>query len=135
MTQLVYDNKKGYITLVAVMFIGMVILTLVVSLSTWGVKALKTSTDLGDGEKAKSLADSCMEEGLQQLYMDYSYAGIQTVTMDIGSCDFTVSNLGGDSREVQATGTVGEIVRRVKVQTDAYDPKINITSWQEVADF
>jgi len=30
---------------------------------------------------------------------------------------------------------VGTIIRKVKVTIDAINPQINVTSWQEVADF
>ena len=50
-------------------------------------------------------------------------------------CYYNVVDLSGENREIRVKSFVRDIVRKVKVSIDQLSPKINVTSWQEVADF
>ncbi|MFC1623678.1 hypothetical protein ACFL05_00985 [Patescibacteria group bacterium] len=55
--------------------------------------------------------------------------------MSQGSCTYTVINTGGNNRQINSSASAGNIDRKVKIEIDAINPKINILSWQEVDTF
>ncbi|MDO8260852.1 MAG: hypothetical protein Q7T50_05160 [Candidatus Magasanikbacteria bacterium] len=130
-----YYNKKGYVVLITVLLVGAVGLSIAISIILLGLGQARTGATVNQLNQARALANTCAEEGLQQIRDLDSFTGTDTLTLDNGTCEYTVINQGGDNREIQASGTVGQINRKIKVNTDSISPTINITSWQEVSDF
>jgi len=126
---------SGYIALITILIIGAVATVIATSLLLLGIGSARTSFTLGQSEKAKSLANTCSEEALLKIKRNSGYTGTSNLTLDGGNCTYTVTDLGGESREIQATGTVDTVVRKVKIEIDQISPKVNIVSWQEVPDF
>jgi len=113
-------NNQGFVTLMSVL--------LVAAIGT----AVATLTQ---SNQAKALANACMEEALQQIQESTPFSGSGSLSIGQGSCAYTVVKLTGENRTATSSGTVGVTVRKVKVAIDKLNPGINITSWQEVADF
>lgn len=126
---------KGYITMVSVLVASAVALAVGISLILWGTGFTKASLALKQSYQAKALSDACAEEALQQIQDSGSFTGSATILLGQGSCTYTVTNLGGTSRLVTASGTIGTAVRRVQISIDQVSPTINVTSWQEVVSF
>lgn len=125
-------NKNGFILLITVLVIGAVATAIAVGLLNLGSGATTSSIYLEQSFQAKALADACAEEGLQQIRDSTPYTGTGSLTLGQGTCSYTVSNTGGSNRTVNATGTVGIVVRKVIVTTSAINPYIVISSWQEI---
>lgn len=126
---------SGYIVLITVLVVGAVGVAIAVSLLWLGLSGSKSSFALQQSNQAKGLANACIEEALQQIRDSTSFTGTGSLTLGAGTCSYTVTSQGSQNRTITATGTVGTIIRKVKVIIDKITGSINVTSWQEVADF
>ncbi len=126
---------KGYIALVTVLVTGAVGVAIAVSVVLLGLGVSRTSFAAQQSLQARALADACVEEALQQIHDSTPYTGTAGLTLGQGSCSYTVTSQGGQNRTVISTGTVGTIVRKVKVIISGINPNVTLTSWQELADF
>lgn len=128
-------KRSGYIALIAVLFFVAIGGAIATSLILLGVGVSRTSFALDQSYQAKALANACAEEALQQIRESVPFSGTGSLTLGQGSCSYTVVKLTGQNRTLTSNGTVGTIVRKVSISLDKITPSINITSWQEVADF
>ena len=128
-------NKKGYIALITVLITGAIGVAIATSLLLLGLGSSRTSFALEQSNQAKALANACSEEALQQIRDSTPFTGTGSLTLGQGTCGYTVVNDGGENRTVTASGTVGTVVRKIKIIVNTINPAINLTSWQEVADF
>ena len=125
--------KKGYIALTTVLIVGMVASVIMVSLLALGLGYSRTSNTTALSMQARSLSNACAEEALRQIRLVNTYTATNaTLSLGGGSCVYTVTNTGGNTRQIDTTATVQTIVRRVRVTTSALSPKIVISSWQEI---
>ena len=127
-------NKKGYVALITVLITGAIGVAIATSLLLLGLGSSRTSFALEQSNQAKALANACAEEALQQIRDSTAFTGTGNLTLGQGSCAYTVTNDGGENRTVTASGTVGTVVRKIKIIVNTINPAINLTSWQEVAD-
>ena len=134
MSLLLLKKNKGYITLISVLVVGAVSTAAALSLLLLGLGASRTSFAVEQSQQAKSLANACAEEGLQQIRSSSSFTGSGNLTLGQGSCAYVVTSQGGNNRTITGTGTVGTVIRKVKVIINAISPQIGVVSWQEVAD-
>ena len=128
-------HSDGYVVLVTVIVLGAITALITSSILILGLDLSRTSLALEQSSSAKGLADACAEEALQQIRDFAPFTGTGNLIFEQGTCSYTVANTGGDQRLTTALGTVGTVVRKVKITSDAINPNINIISWQEVADF
>lgn len=136
MPPLPLDNKNtGYVTLISAIIISLISSAIAVSLLLLGLSSSRTSFTLVQSNQAKALADACAEEALQQIRASLIFTGSASVSLGAGSCTYTVTSQGAQNRTATVSGTVGTVVRKVQITLDSINPDINITSWQEVADF
>ena len=127
--------NRGYITLISVLVVGAIGLAASLSLILLGTDSSRTSFAGEQSSQAKALADACAEEALREISESSSYTGNDSISLGQGTCAYDVTSQGGGNRTIEASGTVGSVVRKVEVLIDAVSPQINISSWQEVADF
>lgn len=129
------NNQCGYIALISVLMVSAIIVLIAISASLASI----SESDMGFLENqawtAFSLATACAEEALLRI-KDYTlFSGSGNLTLGDGNCTYTVIRLAGQNRDIRASGTVGNIIRKVKITIDGISPSINITSWLQVADF
>ena len=129
------QTQRGYITLLSVLIVGAVGVAIATTLLLQGTNRSRSSFALQQQAQARALADACAEEGLQQLADNNSFTGTAGLTLGAGECSYTVVDTGGSTRRVEATGTVGTIVQKARIEVSALSPQITLSSWQEVADF
>lgn len=134
MPHFVTTKVRGYVALVSVLIVSTIGVVVVTGVLLLGLSTSRTSFTTQQSFQAKALTDACVEEALQQIKDSIPFAGNGTLTLGQGSCVYTVTNNGAQNRSVVSVGTVGAVVRRVRVTLDKISPSINITSWQEVAD-
>lgn len=127
--------SKGYVTLITVLVIGVIGVAISISLLLLGLGSSRTSFALEQSNQAKALTNACTEEALQQIRDSTPFEGTRNLTLDQGTCTYTVTKLAGQNRTITATGTAGTIVRKASITLDKITPSINITSWQEVVDY
>lgn len=121
--------------LITVLVIGAIGVAIAVSVIWLGLGGSKSSFALEESNQAKALANACSEEALQQIRDSTPFTGTGSLTLGQGTCSYTVTSQGGQNRTVTSSGVIGSITRKVKIILDKITPSINITSWQEVADF
>ena len=129
-----HKQQKGFITLISVLVVGAVGIAIALSLLLLGVGNSRTSFAVEQSNQAKALANACAEEALQQIRDSTSFTGTASLTLGQGTCTYTVTSQGGSNRTITASGTVGTIIRKVKIIISGINPQITVTSWQEVAD-
>ena len=130
-----YNNNDGYITLVSVLVVGAVGVAIATSLILLGLGSSRTSFAIEQSNQAKGIANACAEEALQQIRDSTPFTGSGNLTLGQGTCAYTVTSQGGQNRTITSSGTVGSIMRKVKIIIDTINPTIQVVSWQEVADF
>lgn len=133
--QLPIINCSGFITLISVLVVGAVGIAVAFSLLLLGVGNSRTSFAIEQSNQAKALANACAEEALQQIRDSTPFIGSNNLTLGQGTCSYTVTSQGGQSRTVIAEGMVGTIYRKVKIIINKINPTIAVTSWQEVDSF
>ena len=102
-------NEKGVLTLMSVLIVGAIGLSVGVSLLLLGLANSRTNLALQQSNQAKVLADACTEEALQQIRDLGSYVGSGVLTLGQGTCLYAVTNTGGTTRKITASGTVGSV--------------------------
>lgn len=138
MPVLLYDNhnmKQGFITLISVLIVGAVGIAVAVSLILLGLSSSRTSFAIEQSNQAKALANACAEEALQQIRDSTPFvARSGSFLLEQGECIYSVTNEGGQNRNITVLATVGTIVRKLGVIINQINPTIEIVSWQELAD-
>ena len=127
--------EGGYITLVSVLIVGAIGITITLSLILLGIESSRTTFSADQSHQGRALVNACTEEALELIRTTTSFTGSGNLTLPQGSCSYTVANQGAENRVVNASGSVGTNVRKVKVIISKINPTIQIVSWQEVADF
>lgn len=130
-----FSAKKGQTIFYAVIVMGAIALTSIIYASSISVMSVRSSRIIVDSKKARSLADLCAEYALEQIRSNSNFNGNGNLNFNNQQCSYSVISQGGESREVMASGTFNNVVRRVKIIINQINPQIFISSWQEVADF
>jgi len=126
--------KKGYITLIAVIIVLAAASVIAISLILLGIGFSRSSSTLEKSNQAKAIVNACAEKALQQIRDDPLYSGSGNLNLGLGSCNYAVLMQSNENRQITASGSVGTIIRKLKINIDQINPSIRITSWQEVAD-
>lgn len=136
MDQQVYatKNQNGFVTLLSVILVGAVGLAVGTSLLLTSIDNSRTLNSLEKSYISRELANLCGEEALERIRRNSSFLGSGNIATSQGTCDFTVTDEGGTTRKIDSLGTSDTTIRKVLINLDQVSP-INITSWQEVADF
>lgn len=125
-------NTKGYITLLSVLVVGAIGTAVTASLILLGLASSSNSFTYQQMHQAKSLANACAEEALEEIRGLSSFVGTGTLSLGLGACTYEVTNTGGESRLIKTSGTVGTAVRKTSITITAINPLIIISSWQEL---
>ena len=133
MNRVFLRHSDGYVALLAVLIVGGASVAISLALLITGTDAQRAILVVQQSTQARSLATACVEEALQQMHDDTSYAGTGNLTLGQGTCSYTVTNTGGSNRTVDATGTVNGDTRKLKIYATIGASNISITSWQEVS--
>lgn len=128
-------TPSAYITLMSVLVVGAVGGAIAVSLMLLGFGSSRTSFAAEQSIQAQALANACLEEALQRVRESTSFTGNGDLTLGSGSCAFSVTSQGPENRTLEISGTIGTIIQRTVVTIEEIDPRIIVTSWQEVSDF
>lgn len=131
----IHDNSSGYVALITVIIVGAVTTAIGTALLLTGSDSQRSMLTSQQSAQARNLANACAEEALQQIHDSTSFTGTNTITLGQGSCSYTVINTGGSNRTINATGTVGSVVRKSQVYATIGSSNISIISWQEVSQF
>lgn len=130
-----FRHNYGFAVLTAVVLVGAAALVVVLSISFLAINSWRNVQVVSNSEKAKGLANACSELALEQIRSVNNYVGNGNLNLNGIVCNYTVINLGGSIRQINVTGEANQIIRKVKITTSAINPRVILSSWQEVADF
>ena len=126
-------GSGGYVALMTVIVLGMVATVIATSLVLLGLGHSRSALSENQSTQAKSAADACAEEALRQIRVTPAYTGINVAgpTLVGSTCTYTVTNTGGNNRQITTTGIAGNNTRKVSISITALTPNIVFSSWQE----
>jgi hypothetical protein len=125
-----YYKQKGFGTLYIVIIVGGIVLSLSLWLSTSSFWSIHNGVNLKTSQQTKSLVEACAEVALETLRENQSFIGSDTVSIGDNSCAYDITSLGGDSRSIDISGSIGSVTRKLLVTTESFNPII-VTDWQE----
>jgi len=126
-------RAEGYVALLAVLIVSAATVTIGLGLLIIGADTGRAALVDQQSQQAQNLATACSEEALQIMHDNTAFTGSGNLTLGQGTCTYTVANIGGANRTIDTTGTVNNIVRKLKVYATIGASSISITSWQEVS--
>jgi hypothetical protein len=126
-------QASGYVALIAVLIVGAVSVAVSLALLTIGTDSQRAALVEQQSKQARTLAVTCSEEALQQIHDTTTFTGTNNLSLGQGSCTYTVSNTGGNTRSIATSATVGSVVRKIQLYVTIGTSSISITSWQEVS--
>ncbi len=121
-----FKSQKGYVALVALLIVAAAALTIGIAVSLRGIEEIQISYSASQAAKAKSLANTCLEEGLERLRNNWaSYSG--SLPIEESSCIIDIV-INGSNATLTAVGTVDVYTQKIQIGADN---NLNIISWQE----
>lgn len=125
-------RQNGYIALIAVLVAGAASLAIALALLVSGTDSQRSALVTQQSAKARSFAKSCVEEAMQQIRDNHSFVGTNSLNIQGGSCTYNVTDAGGGNRTIDATGVMGNVVKKVQARVIITMLSIVISLWQEV---
>lgn len=130
------QKRSGYVLLISVIVIGSVASAILVSVLMLGISAAQVSSSVHLSSQALAIAHACAEDALMDLRTSLSYAGSETQSFSLGTCEtLSLGGIGNNSRLICTEGTVGDTTRRIEIVVEQVLPEMKISSWQEVGAF
>jgi len=118
--------QDGYIALVALLVVVAAGLTVGIAVSLSGIGEIQISHSDSQAARAKSLANACLEEGLEKLRNDWvNYSG--SLSIDGNSCIINTVVNGGTATLI-AESDVEINTQKIEIQVDN---NLNVITWQE----
>lgn len=124
-------KQTGYVALLAVLVVGAASLAIATGLLLTGADSSRATLASQQAAQARSLAAGCAEEALQILRDNTAFTGANTVVSSTGSCSYTVTATGANSRTVDTSATMVNAVHKVRVYVTISSSSISVTSWQD----
>lgn len=125
-------KSNGYTTLITTLVVSAVIIGTAVFLLQNNVSLSGITTETYSYYSSKTIADACAERALMEIRNSTNYTGSDTLTVGNGECSYTVTNTGGQNRNIETEGTDNNSYTRIIIEIDAINPNINITRWEYV---
>jgi len=133
---LTHKKDGGYIALITVLILSAVVLVISIGVSLRSIEETQMAFGQQESFRALSLANLCAEKALFKLESSLNYSGNESLTIDDESCDIlSIGGTGNFSRVVKAQSTVSKYTKKVQVEVSQISPVMQISSWEEVADF
>lgn len=118
-------NPQGYIALISLLLVVSAGLTIGLAVSLGGIDELQMSLGNSQSVRAKSLANSCIEDGLERLRNNWAnYTG--TLSIDSDSCIINI--VISSNATLTAVGTADIYTQEIITVVDS---NLNIISWSE----
>ena len=113
-----------------VITITAVSVTIVLSLILSGISSNRDSATLINLSLARNYANACIEEALENIYLDKGYSGILNMTFDNGECEVITNRHSDNSFTLNSTGLSQQSTKSFEVIINQTSPQIVISSWK-----
>lgn len=137
----IHKERSGMMVLLSMLIVGVVVLTLVLTLFMLSVTELEKSSAERSFQQTRALANICAEEALNKIRNDPSYQGDESYWIEgkIGEegCIIWEIEEGNWSsgKVLRVAGMTQQHTLRMEIEVSDHDPIIDIVDWREVPSF
>jgi nitrate/TMAO reductase-like tetraheme cytochrome c subunit len=125
-------TNNGFIALVTVLIIFAIVLLVGLSIGLLSINEAQMGLRKSQSSQAYYLANLCAEDALMKLKENINYSGNETIETESGSCQ--ILPIEG-KWTIKTISNFQNQVKKIKIIISQVNPKMIISSWQEVADF
>lgn len=125
------NDNRGATAILLIVIVSVAALIMAVGASILSMGEMDIGFTSQKGDEALSLADGCVEEGMNRLRTNGSYTG-GSLNFGSGSCIISITSAGSD-RTLTATGTIGIYSKKIQANITINSNVITVNSWQEVS--
>lgn len=125
-------NQQGLIALMTVLIVLAITLAVGIGLGLGSISETKMGLQKNQSSKAYYLANLCAEQALMKLKEDSGYAGNEATSTENGICE--ILPIEG-TWTVKVSATSSEQTKKMRITISQINPKMIISSWEEVAGF
>ena len=127
-----FKTKQGVAAILAVVIVGAVALIITKSLALMGIDELGSIGAYSSGEKARAVAESCLEEGLRRVQLDDSYlAADESLNITGGSCTLTITE-NGSERDLAVAAIYENSYRYYETKVELMDDHLELLNYREI---
>lgn len=119
------SNQKGQALITLIFFTVIAVTIITAAVSVLFTNNLSTS-NAEQGQAAYMTAESGAEDALLHLLRDPNYSGTYTITEGVQA------TVNVNSGTIVSTGSVGNSVRNIQIQTVYNNGAIEVSSWREI---
>lgn len=119
-------DQRGLIALISILIISSVVLTITISLSWYSTAELQMSWWNNKSQATYELAESCLEEGLNALRLNWDDYDIN-MSIAGDSCIISV-DAGIDTATLISTAVVDDITKSISATVNT---SLDFINWQE----
>jgi len=123
------NTIQGYIALTSVLVVGVVLLTIGLSVSLIAISEGQLSLSGRKNESALDLTEACVEDAL--LHLSDANALNTTIVLPEGTCTLVVDSQVGTAWMFTVTGTHETLTKKIQV-TATRGSSVSVTSWREI---
>jgi hypothetical protein len=123
-------SESGVAAMVVIVVVGAAALIFTQGAALLGLGELDLGYTSQRGAEAFSVADGCMEEALERMRLNSSYAGA-SLNVSNGSCTITVA--GSNPYTITVLGTTGNFNKKIESTITLTGNVITIDSWEELS--
>lgn len=136
------SKKEGFLVLTMTLLVSATVLIIVTGILLRSIGQVSESGDSGAALRAWSAVNACGEYALNKLTADaggvgWGYAGGESLTVGStsDSCYIYPVEASGTDQVIKASSTVSGFTRKILIDVATNTPKVEVSSWAEVADF
>lgn len=108
--------KKGFVTLFSLIILMLISISVFSSILLVNIDSLNGIRTVRDAINARSLANSCVEIGLNKLKIDDAYQGDEVFVFNEGNCEILQVQLNSNNDHILRTiGTSGVSIKKMEV--------------------
>lgn len=130
-----FNRYEGFVSLLTVSIAGFAATAIGLAIILTSLSSAQSSYTTITGNKAKAMANLCAEKALNEISLNSSYAGNETITVDSESCEILPIEGTAPNLRIKTESTVDNTTRRVEIDISQVSPQISISSWKEVGEF
>ncbi len=130
--QIQNNNKKGFLTLMAVLVAGTIGTALLLLFLALGTRQVGWTLTRDEGAQAKAGALACADLALSAINVSDTYTGSGSSTNIADSCTYVVTDIGLGGKDIISTGIYKNATRKVHIILSASAPVPIISSWVDM---
>ena len=127
-----FKSENGFVALLTIFIILTIALLLGLSFGLLAISETNMSLEKTQSSQADFLANLCAEQALMKLKENINYQGNETIEAEGGNCQILPVE---GNWVIEVIANFQNQIKKTKITVTQVNPKMVISSWQEVADF